>query len=241
VQTIQKSFALLACVAFVHAAIAAETQAGYTVKYSGGSLPTVKGGQDLKLFLSQNAISLNNNNKTEAVSIPVNAITEISYGQEVHRRIGTAAGLAVISLGIGALVAFSKSKKHYVGVVWDAGDGKRGGIVLQADKNEYRGLIAGLEGVTGKKAVDTDALTEATSKSGVGKPIPPPATNTTTQANSPQPEPPNVIPATTATVAPQVAVVPAPIPAATHGLKGYRPCPLPPSQRLSLTLTLLSR
>jgi len=32
----------------------------------------------------------------------------------------------------------------------------KGGIALQADKNEYRGLIAGLEGISGKKAVNTD-------------------------------------------------------------------------------------
>jgi hypothetical protein len=44
----------------------------------------------------------------------------LSYGQDVRRRIGTAIGLAVISLGIGALMAFSKSKKHYIGLVWDA-------------------------------------------------------------------------------------------------------------------------
>jgi hypothetical protein len=27
---------------------------------------------------------------------------------------------------------------------------------MQADKNEYRGILASLEGVTGKKAVNTD-------------------------------------------------------------------------------------
>jgi hypothetical protein len=61
----------------------------------------------------------------------------------------------VVSLGIGALVAFSKSKKHYVGLTWDD-SGNKGGLVVQADKDEYRGLIAALEGVSGKKAVDTD-------------------------------------------------------------------------------------
>ena len=87
--------------------------------------------------------------------MPTDSVTEISYGQEVHRRIGTAVGLAVISLGIGALVAFSKSKKHYIGIVWADGDNK-GGLAIQADKNEYRGLITALEGVTGKKAIDSD-------------------------------------------------------------------------------------
>ncbi len=62
---------------------------------------------------------------------------------------------AVFSLGIGILVALSKSKKHYIGLVWADGDSK-GGMVLQADKNEFRGILAALEGLTGKRAIDTD-------------------------------------------------------------------------------------
>jgi hypothetical protein len=30
---------------------------------------------------------------------------------------------------------------------------------MQCDKNDYRGVLSGLEGVTGKKAVNSDALT----------------------------------------------------------------------------------
>ncbi len=35
---------------------------------------------------------------------------------------------------------------------------------MQCDKNEYRGILAGLGGVTGKKAVDTDTFTVFTVK-----------------------------------------------------------------------------
>jgi hypothetical protein len=52
----------------------------------------------------------------------------------------------------------TKSKKHFVGLTWDDG-GKKGGLAFQADKNDYRGLLAGLEGITGKKAVDSDTMT----------------------------------------------------------------------------------
>ncbi len=76
----------------------------------------------------------------------------------MHRRIGTAIGLAVISLGVGALMALSKSKKHFVGLTYADGD-KKGGFVMQCDKNEYRGILTALEGITGKKAVDSDAMT----------------------------------------------------------------------------------
>ncbi len=92
------------------------------------------------------------------MTIPPSAVTEISYGQDVHRRVGAAIGLAVISLGIGALMALTKSKKHFVGLTWADGD-KKGGFAMQCDKNDYRGVLAGLEGVTGKKAVDSDAMT----------------------------------------------------------------------------------
>ena len=88
--------------------------------------------------------------------MPASAITEISYGQDVHRRVGAAIGLAVVSFGIGALMALTKSKKHFVGLTWADGD-KKGGLAMQCDKNEYRGILAGLEGISGKKAVDSAA------------------------------------------------------------------------------------
>jgi len=142
------------CAALLTVTVSAETDISYGVKYSGGSLSNVKPGQDLKMYVDGKNVRLRSG-KASFTYIPTASITEVSYGQEVHRRIGTAAGLAVVSLGIGALLAFSKSKKHYVGLTWDD-SGNKGGLVIQADKNEYRGLIAALEGVSGKKAVDTD-------------------------------------------------------------------------------------
>src|SRR5207302_2957438 len=108
-------------------------------------------------IIEQNQIRLTGD-KAEAITIPASSITEISYGQDVHRRVGAAIGLAVVSLGIGALMALTKSKKHYIGLTWADGD-KKGGFAMQCDKNDYRGVLAGLEGVTGKKAVDSDAMT----------------------------------------------------------------------------------
>ena len=69
-----------------------------------------------------------------------------------------AVAVGVFTLGLGALTALSKSKKHFVGLTWAAGDAK-GGFAMQCDKNDYRGVLAGLEGVTGKKAVDSEAMT----------------------------------------------------------------------------------
>jgi hypothetical protein len=55
-------------------------------------------------------------------------------------------------------MALTKLKKHFVGLTWANGD-QKGGFAMRCDKSEYRGILAGLEGITGKKAVDSEALT----------------------------------------------------------------------------------
>lgn len=129
----------------------------YKLTYDGGSISNLKTGTDMKLYLDENRIRIAKDH-ADILSLPASAVIEISYGQDVHRRVGAAIGLAVVSLGVGALMALTKSKKHYIGLTWDDG-GKKGGAAFQADKNDYRGVLAGLEGITGKKAVNSDAMT----------------------------------------------------------------------------------
>ena len=147
--------AVLLCFTFPLAAFAGDTS--YKVTYDGGSLPDLKSGTGLHLYIQQDRARFVRDGK-EIANIPASAITEISYGQDVHRRVGTAIGIGVVSFGLGALMAFSKSKKHFVGLTWADGD-KKGGLAMQCDKNEYRGILAGLEGISGKKAVDSSTLT----------------------------------------------------------------------------------
>jgi hypothetical protein len=150
-----KFLAVVLCLALPVAVFAGEN--GYKVTYDGGSLADTKSGTGVKLFIDGDKIRILRD-KFEIASIPAASVTEISYGQDVHRRIGTAVAVGVFTLGIGALVALSKSKKHYVGLIWADGD-KKGGLAIQCDKNDYRGVLAGLEGITGKKAVDSDTMT----------------------------------------------------------------------------------
>ena len=130
------------------------------MKYDGGSVTEVKPGSDLRLYIDSNQVRFVKGHKAlEAiVTIPASAITEISYGQDVHRRVGTAVAVGVVTLGVGAFVALSKSKKHFIGLTWANGD-KKGGLAMQCDKSEYRGILAGIEGITGKKAVDSTTMT----------------------------------------------------------------------------------
>jgi hypothetical protein len=146
--------ALILCLAMTFSAFANE--GSYKLTYDGGSITDLKTGTGMKLSLEQNEIRIVKDN-VNAIILPASAVTEISYGQDVHRRVGAAVGLAVVSFGVGALMALTKSKKHFIGLTWDDA-GKKGGAAFQADKNDYRGVLAGLEGITGKKAVNSDTM-----------------------------------------------------------------------------------
>lgn len=150
----KKLLAFFLCTIFPISALAGDN--GYKIGYDGGSIQDVKAGTTVKLYIEGTNIRVARDGRDIAL-IPASAVTEISYGQDVHRRVGAAIGIGVFTLGLGALMALSKSKKHFVGLTWDDA-GKKGGFAFQADKNDYRGILAGLEGITGKKAVDSDTM-----------------------------------------------------------------------------------
>lgn len=97
----KKFIAIFLCVLFPLSAAAGDN--GYKIVYDGGSLPNSKAGTDMKLYIDGSNIRIMKD-KTEITVIPAAAVTEISYGQDVHRRVGTAIGVAVVSFGIGALL-----------------------------------------------------------------------------------------------------------------------------------------
>jgi hypothetical protein len=149
-------FAVMLCIALPGAMFAADNPS-YKITYDGGSLSNVKGGSGLKLYIDSTTVRFVKD-KTDVATFPASAITEISYGQDVHRRVGTAIGLGMLSFGVGAFMLLAKSKKHFVGLTWANGDHK-GGLAMQCDKSDYRGILAALEGVSGKKAVNSETMT----------------------------------------------------------------------------------
>jgi hypothetical protein len=55
---------------------------------------------------------------------------------------------AVVSFGIGALMALTKSRKHFIGLTWDDA-GKKGGVAFQASKKRLQGRACWLRGCNG--------------------------------------------------------------------------------------------
>jgi hypothetical protein len=85
------------------------------MKYEGGSLP-LNQHDKLETFVNKDEVVLVQGK--QRFVIPVKSITEVSYGNDVHRRVGAAVGVALVTFGIGALMLLVKTKKHYVGIVW---------------------------------------------------------------------------------------------------------------------------
>jgi len=141
---------LLAFVLSCSVLVSAEGNTFDKVRYNGGSIATkVKPDDwDNKLTVGNDAIVLALKDG-QTMNINPKQVTSLSYGQEAHRRVGTAIGIAVISLGAGALFALHKTKLHYIGINYNDNDGKKQGILLQGDKSNFRAIIVALQGVTG--------------------------------------------------------------------------------------------
>ena len=125
----KRLLATVLCIAMPIAISAANN--GYKVAYDGGSIPDLKAGVGMKLYIDAKQIRLEKD-KTNVLTIPAATVTEISYGQDVHRRVGAAIGIGVVTLGVGALMALTKSKKHFVGLTWANGDQKCG-LAMQCE------------------------------------------------------------------------------------------------------------
>ena len=90
----KKFLVVLFCTIMPLMAIAGDNS--YKISYDGGTLPDTKAGTGLRMYLESNRVRIVKD-KVDLVTIPASAITEISYGQDVHRRVGTAVAVGLVS------------------------------------------------------------------------------------------------------------------------------------------------
>ena len=118
------------------------------VRYNGGTLQTKVDPKDWgnHLTVSSDLITLKLKDG-QNVEIPTKQVTGLSYGQEAHRRVGTMIGLALIS-PVALFGLFHKTRLHFIGIEYNTNDGKKSGILLQGDKDNYRAILLALHSVT---------------------------------------------------------------------------------------------
>jgi hypothetical protein len=144
---VRKVFALFLACAFV---AQAQGNTFDRVRYNGGSIDSKVNPKDWNNHLTITAdtitLALKDGKK---VDIPPKTVTSLSYGQEAHRRVGTMVALAILVAPVALFGLFHKTRLHYIGIQYTTPDGKNAGILLQGDKDNYRAILVGLQGVTG--------------------------------------------------------------------------------------------
>jgi hypothetical protein len=154
VSILTRRSALLLCVIFSIASFA--QQEGYKVIYRAGSVPGFRPGGELKLFMDLKGIRLSKEETTDVLLIPVAAVSELSYGSNVVRRMRTGAATEKAPRNESRPTATAKSTQSQIGITWVDGD-RKGVLAMECDKSDYATILTQLERGTGKKAIDSDA------------------------------------------------------------------------------------
>jgi len=123
----------------------------FQVWYIGGSASSKVKPDDWgnTITVSSELITLKLKDGQE-LKIDPKTVKLITHGRHASRKIGTYAGLALIS-PLFLLGMLKKNKQHFIGIAVESADGKKDGFNLQAKNDRYKALITALEGVTGLK------------------------------------------------------------------------------------------
>jgi hypothetical protein len=120
------------------------------IRYNGGTIQTKVKPDDWgnHLTVSSEEIKLVLKDG-QTLRIDPKRVTGLSYGQEAHRRVGTMVALGILLTPLALFGLFHKTRLHFVGIEFTTEDDKKSGLLLQAHKSNYRGVLMALRGATG--------------------------------------------------------------------------------------------
>jgi hypothetical protein len=122
------------------------------IRYQGGTMQTATKPDDWgnALTVGSDEIALRLKDG-QVMKLSPKQVTGLSYGQEAHRRVGTMIALAVLLTPLALFGLMHKKRNHFIGVEYALEGDKKGAWLLQADKDNYRGVLMALRGATGAK------------------------------------------------------------------------------------------
>jgi hypothetical protein len=148
------AFVLILSMVTEHALLAVD---GDKAAYAGGTHASYAGAKDpiegqLNTRLEEALVlsPMKREYAGQELRIPYGKIIDLEYGQKAGRRVGLAAGLAVITV-VGALALFSKKRKHYLTIGYADDAGKEQVAVIELGKDIVRTTLAIVETRSGKK------------------------------------------------------------------------------------------
>jgi hypothetical protein len=155
--------AILVCISFSTLTFAQREP--FNVRYLGGNVETktIKEDWNNKLAIRSDEILLELKDG-QKVNIDPKAVTSISYGRDATRHIARWVALGVLGGPIALTGLFTENVQHYVSIEYDLPDQKKGGVLIQAHKDNYRNVLALLRGATGKE-IETSKKGKSAKKS----------------------------------------------------------------------------
>jgi hypothetical protein len=119
--------------------------------FQKSKIPDAKGNQTpvgLVFSDSKEALEVNTGGDV-LMTVPYAEIDRFSYEYSKKHRITQGAIVMVASVGAGAVVMLTKSRKHFLTVGYHDGDVAKE-LVLRLDKSEYEGILSAALARTGK-------------------------------------------------------------------------------------------
>ncbi len=135
-------------ITFVAGTVAAQTSADkqWKVKYDSGT-ETLKKGEKVTVIVHSDKIA-GQPEKGQSFSIPVSAITEVSYDTIEKKRTKQGAALMVASPLAGLILMGTKTTRHYVTIVSKENEQDKD-ISFEVGKDDHIAFLAELQRVTG--------------------------------------------------------------------------------------------
>jgi hypothetical protein len=142
----------------------ADSQPGIPVQYTGGTLPGCAAKPKARLYLPGPEAFMFRCAAGDVI-VAYQKVTRLAYGQDAHRRYGTAAALAnPLLLPVAAAVFLKKSRKHFVTIEYADAEGKLQALVIRVEKDNIRTLMADLEARAGRRFEYQDKEAEKSRK-----------------------------------------------------------------------------
>jgi hypothetical protein len=141
----------LACTIAFAVLASAASNSWNKIRYSGGTVAAKVNPYDWNttLTVSPDAIVLVFGGRVTERITPAD-VTALSYGREAHRRVADMVALSFVVTPLALFGILHQSKVHFIGIEYHKGDGKPAGVLLEADKGNYRAILAALKSATGK-------------------------------------------------------------------------------------------
>lgn len=151
VPPVQRIIAAL-CLCLILPTVALPQANVFNVRYLAGSVQTKTDKDDwhnnLRILSDEIRVELKDGQK---LSVDPKSVTSISYGREATRHVARWVALGILVHPVAALALFNENVKHYVSIEYETAEGKKGGLLIQAHKDNYRNVLALLRGATGKE------------------------------------------------------------------------------------------